>query len=233
MRKSIFAQTIILILFLVISISSNAENRKIKLTGLVVDAESYRPIENASFFDADDNLVGTSDQTGFFTLKLNVPEQGEMFFSLKIKKNGYENFTQNEHWGDLEGDSNATFYFGLKNKKLTKSESFSELSLNSDNFSIDKMKSDLKKIAEKRDFLNEIEKAKTGNDNPHIVVDGRHLLVSQSGYIELKSNNDLIIINNEKYISAAHLNENISRKKIISMSTIDDGKGTAVIFTRK
>jgi len=57
--------------------------------------------------------------------------------------------------------------------------------------------------------------------------------VSQSGYIELKSNNDLIIINNEKYISAAHLNENISRKKIISMSTIDDGKGTAVIFTRK
>ena len=100
MRKSIFAQTIILILSLVISISSNAENRKIKLTGLVVDAESYRPIENASFFDADDNLVGTSDQTGFFTLKLNVPEQGEMLFSLKIRKNGYENVTQNEHWGD-------------------------------------------------------------------------------------------------------------------------------------
>lgn len=232
MRKSIFAQTIILILFLVISISSNAENRKIKLTGLVVDAESYRPIENASFFDADDNLVGTSDQTGFFTLKLNVPEQGEMFFSLKIKKNGYENFTQNEHWGDLEGDSNATFYFGLKNKKLTKSESFSELSLNSDNFSIDKMKSDLKKIAEKRDFLNEIEKAKTGNDNVYFVVNGKPLLVNDSGYIELNSSNDKVKVNNDKSLEASNLNGNVSRKKVKSMTTLSNENSFAAIFTK-
>jgi hypothetical protein len=232
MRKSIFAQTIILISFLVISISSNAETRKIKLTGLVVDAESYRPIENASFFDADNNLVGTTDQTGFFTLKLNVPEQGEMFFSLKIKKNGYENFTQNEHCGDLEGDSNAIFYFGLKNKKLTKSESFSELSLNSDNFSIDKMKSDLKKIAEKRDFLNEIEKAKTGNDNVYFVVNGKPLLVNDSGYIELNSSNDKVKVNNDKSLEASNLNGNVSRKKVKSMTTLSNENSFAAIFTK-
>ncbi|MFN8431002.1 MAG: hypothetical protein U0V04_13575 [Spirosomataceae bacterium] len=232
MRKSIFAQTVILISFLVISISSNAETRKIKLTGLVVDAESYRPIENASFFDADDNLVGTTDQTGFFTLKLNVPEQGEMFFSLKIKKNGYENFTQNEHWGDLDGDSNATFYFGLKNKKMPKSESFSELSLNSDNFSIDKMKSDLKKIAEKRDFLNEIEKAKTGNDNVYFVVNGKPLLVNDSGYIELNSSNDKVKVNNDKSLEASNLNGNVSRKKVKSMTTLSNENSFAAIFTK-
>jgi hypothetical protein len=232
MRKSIFAQTVILISFLVISISSNAETRKIKLTGLVVDAESYRPIENASFFDADNNLVGTTDQTGFFTLKLNVPEQGEMFFSLKIKKNGYENFTQNEHWGDLDGDSNATFYFGLKNKKMPKSESFSELSLNSDNFSIDKMKSDLKKIAEKRDFLNEIEKAKTGNDNVYFVVNGKPLLVNDSGYIELNSSNDKVKVNNDKSLEASNLNGNVSRKKVKSMTTLSNENSFAAIFTK-
>lgn len=232
MRKSIFAQTVILISFLVISISSNAETRKIKLTGLVVDAESYRPIENASFFDADDNLVGTTDQTGFFTLKLNFPEQGEMFFSLKIKKNGYENFTQNEHWGDLEGDSNATFYFGLKNKKMPKSESFSELSLNSDNFSIDKMKSDLKKIAEKRDFLDEIEKAKSGNDNVYFVVNGKPLLVNDSGYIELNSSNDKVKVNNDKSLEASNLNGKVSRKKVKSMTTLSNENSFAAIFTK-
>ncbi|MBL0302260.1 MAG: hypothetical protein IPQ23_11315 [Cytophagaceae bacterium] len=155
-----------------------------------------------------------------------------MFFFLKIKKNGYENFTQNEHWGDLQGDSNATFYFGLKNKKDSKSDAFSELSLMANNPSVELMKSDLKRIAEKRDFLNEIENAKTGNDNPYIIVKGKHLLVNESGYIELKSQDDFIKINNENIISAAQINGKISRKKIKSMTTLDDDKNTATIFTR-
>lgn len=232
MKKSILTQSVIVFIFVFYAISSFGGTRKINLSGLVVDSETYLPVENASFFDSENKLVGTSDQNGYFTLILNTQEKGEMFFSLKIKKNGYENFTQNEHWGDLQGDSNATFYFGLKNKKDSKSDAFSELSLMTDKPSVELMKSDLKRIAEKRDFLNEIETTKSGNDNPYIIVKGKHLLVNESGYIELKSQDNFIKINNENIISASQINGKISRKKIKSMTTLDDAKNTAAIFTR-
>ena len=57
-------------------------------------------------------------------------------------------------------------------------------------------------------------------------------MVNESGYIELKSQDDFIKINNENIISAAQINGKISRKKIKSMTTLDDDKNTAAIFTR-
>lgn len=232
MKKSNLTFSSILFTLILISFISFASTRKIRLTGMVVDSENYQPQENAQIFDSKNNLIGKTDQNGFFEAIINVEEKGEINFGLIIKKNGYENLSQKEHWGDLEGENLATYYFGIKNRKGTKSDAFSELAVGTGSESVSQMKSEIEKIAKKRDFLKKIESLKMGNDDVYFLMDSKPYLVNESGFIALNSPGDLISINKKERVQASKLNDKIHRKEVGYMSTTSSREIAAEIFTK-
>lgn len=92
-----------------------------------MDSDNLQPLSSASIYGENDELLGTSDRNGFFNVAIKNEQAGEIFFDLKVEKAGYKSFEQKEHWGDLDGDQLATFYFGSQNDAVQGSKSFSHL----------------------------------------------------------------------------------------------------------
>ena len=145
-----------------------------------------------------ENLIGVSDSKGYYRATIETNEIGEITFKIKVKKAGYNSFIQNEHWGNLSGELNATYYFGLKSNSLSSTFPFSELSTNISDNNYDSVKSGLEVVLEKLNFEKKIEKLKKGNHHIFFNLDGKFYVVSNTGWIEINSENDLISLNGKK-----------------------------------
>jgi len=111
--------TALAILFLLVMSSfttkSNFKMRKIIVAGIIVNAQTLKPLEKAKLYDRNNNLVGETNTDGYFKIDVNVSNIGPINFKLKIEKTGYKQFIQTENWADLGENVSAVMYFGLKN----------------------------------------------------------------------------------------------------------------------
>jgi hypothetical protein len=228
---SFYSLTILLFISFLPS-TSYCNTRKINISGIVIDSESLKPLENANLFDAKENLIGVSDSKGYYRGIIETNEIGEITFKIKVKKAGYNSFIQNEHWGNLSGELNATYYFGLKSNSLNTTFPFSELSTNISNNNYESVKSGLDVVLEKLNFEKKIENLKKGNNHIFFNLDGKFYVVSNTGWIEINSENDLISLNGKKDILAKEINGLIKRNKIKNMSTTAKANYSVEIFTK-
>lgn len=228
---SFYALTILLFISLLPS-TSYSKTRKINISGIVIDAESLKPLENANLFDSKENLIGVSDSKGYYSGIIETNETGEITFKIKVKKAGYNSFIQNEHWGNLSGELKATYYFGLKSNSLNCTFPFSELSTNISNNNYESVKSGLEVVLEKLNFDKKIENLKKGNHHIFFNLDGKFYVVSNTGWIDLKTDNELITINKGTSIRANELNSRIKRNQIKHMTTTNKENVSVEIFTK-
>jgi beta-lactamase regulating signal transducer with metallopeptidase domain len=203
--------------------------RKINASGLIVDSETFMPIIAAEVFDDDNKLLGNTDSKGFFKVSFDVENEGEIYFKLSIKKDGYNKFTQNEHWGDLQGNSGASYCFGLK-KKHSNEEEFSELL--PQNKSYEDLKEELVTIKEERDFEKKIENAKKNNNNVFFKIDNDFYLINNSGWIKVNSENDKILVNGNKIYVASEINLYVKRSGVTGMSPIKSKEASFEIYAK-
>ncbi|MCP9766612.1 hypothetical protein EGI22_01745 [Lacihabitans sp. LS3-19] len=221
----------VLIVLLSFAISSAKANRNIGITGIIMDSENLQPIENANIYDESAKFLGTTDARGFFNIAFSKDEKGEIYFKLKVMKDGYDSFLQNEHWGDLSENIYGTFYIGMKNKTSKNAKVFSELKLNDGNVSYNEVLEGFKAINEKLEFDKSIEGAKEGNENVFFELGNRFYIISETSWVEIKSGDENILINNMKSIKAKDLNGLIKRSKINNMTTLNREGLVAGIFT--
>jgi hypothetical protein len=196
----------------------------------VVDSETMMPVVAAEVFDDNNKLLGKTDSKGFFKISFDVESEGEIYFKLFVKKEGYKNFSQQEHWGDLQGDIGASYCFGLR-KNGSNSESFSELLPK--NTSYDDLKDELVTIQQERDFEKKIEAAKRNNNNIFFKIDNDYYLINNSGWIKLNSENDKVLINGNKIYIASEINSHVKRSTVKGMTPIKSEKADFEVYVSR
>jgi len=236
---SFFSYTLILGVVMLISKSyanplQNKTMRTINLAGLVVDSKSLLPVDNANIYDEEGVLIATTNSKGYFKGHLNYPNQGEIHFKIKISKNGYHSYVQKENWANLTNSINAVYYFGIKQQNTDSNsyKAFSELNFNNDS-SYENVYNNFHKIEEKNNFNNKIEIAKSGNENVFFKIDDSVYLISNTGWLKLKSNDDLISIDGNKTIVASKVNKILKRKYVVRMTPVEYKDYSYEISTKK
>jgi len=225
--------TALAILFLLVMSSfttkSNFKMRKIIVAGIIVNAQTLKPLEKAKLYDRNNNLVGETNTDGYFKIDVNVSNIGPINFKLKIEKTGYKQFIQTENWADLGENVSAVMYFGLKNLN-TATSAFSELFNLTDNVSYDNVINGFSKIKEKRKFESELSVAEQGNENVFVSLEDGFYLVNNTGWIKIDSKDDLVSINGHTVASAEDLNKVVLRKNIKSMTPLEGRKEKYAVY---
>lgn len=206
--------------------------RTIYIAGLIVDSENLLPIFGANICDNEsEKILASSDENGYFKLKLEIIKEGGISFSLMIKGEKYDTIIQKENWGDLPGNQQTVYYFGLKNKN-SEDNSFSEMASTSKGTSYEVVLSEFENVKEKISFNKKMYRALEGNDNVFVKVNNNYFIVSETGWIKLNTEEDLISINNQNGVPANKINAILKRRDIKNMSTTDSDKAFALIFKK-
>ncbi len=202
-----------------VGVINSIKTRNVNTTGLIVDSETLLPLNEAELYDGKNQLLGKTNADGFFNIAFDVNKEGEIRFKLLVKKDGYTKFVQEEHWGDLQDNLNANYYFGLE-KKRTNAKSFSELVGGNKQLTYDEMKKGFSSVKDELDFEKKIENVKKNNSLLVHKIDNDYYLISDSGWIKMNSENDKIIVNGDKIFSANEINAQIKRSRVRGMSPI-------------
>jgi hypothetical protein len=240
MNRFIVAKSRLLItLIIIFSAFSFASKKKvgirnIDLAGLVVNAQTLSPIESAKIYDSDGKLLGTTDKNGYYNVRISYGKSGEMYFKVKIVKEGFHDFVQNEHWGDL-GDTRKIMYFGLKasHSNVSSFSTFGDSGSNSNDLSYDGVISHFDKVKAQKDFNDKLENVKAGNEDVLVQIDGSFYIVDNSGWIKLNTDKDLVSVDDRQMLTADKLNSSIKRKDVKWMTPLDKKGAKFAIYTRK
>ncbi|WP_452225605.1 hypothetical protein [Lacinutrix chionoecetis] len=224
----------LLIYFFQIGCAQKKSNmRTIYITGLVVDSENLTPISGVNIYNnKTEKILTTTNENGYFNSKLETNKEGEIEFSLKIDAAKYDPLIQRERWGDLSGNHRTVYYFGLKDKK-SESQSFSELSSSGNGTSYEGVLAGFENIKEKVSFRKKMQQASEGNQEVLLEVEGSFYIVSETGWIELNTVEELISINGNKAVTAKELNALVKRNNITGMSPSNSEKTDYIIYTKE
>ena len=211
--------------------------RIINLAGIVVDADNLTPVAGANIYDTfSGKLLTKTDENGYFQSNLEISPTGEIDFGFKIENENYNALSHKEHWGPWPGNREAVYYIGLKDPN-GKVPAFSELSASGSGTSYESALEGLnfvkEKLNKKISFNKKMKRALMGNQDSFIEVDGNYYIVSNSGWLAINSDQDLIWVNQNELIKAEKMNTLLQRKDIGNMSTIVAKETAAVIYTKQ
>ncbi|CAM3651579.1 hypothetical protein ELOC111193_15140 [Elizabethkingia occulta] len=178
--------------FKIYAAERTVQYRDMELAGIVVDSQSLSPLGKVTILDNNNKKIGETDTNGYFKVKFAVNKTGEVVFKIKLEKSGYQSFTQNDHWSNLENPS-GSFCFGMK-KNNTNGESFSKIL--GRNLTYTYAKAGMEQIKENRKADEIVNSAKQGNDHLILNINGEKYLVTNFNYFKLGSRDKYIMINN-------------------------------------
>lgn len=194
-----------------------AQVRNIDIAGLVVDAQTLLPIKGAAIYDAQNNVLGTSNAKGYYKIQLAYKQSAPLNFRLKIVKRGFVTFHQHENWADQPGDAKGLFYFGLK-KVHGRAASFSTLQHGSLDYN--NVNAGFEKVRDERTFYNKLAAAKAGNQKVLLRIDTGLYIVDKTGWNKINSEKDIIALNGRQLVAAGQLNSLIKRRDIKGMTPV-------------
>lgn len=212
---------------------NKSDMRTINITGLVIDSENLTPISGVNIYDYEsEKLLTSTNDKGYFISKLDIDGVGEIKFSLKIDGKNYDPLIQRERWGDLPGDHRIVYYFGLKDKK-SDAQSFSELSSSGNGTTYEGVLAGFEVVKEKVNFSKKMQYASEGNQDVFLEVEGDFYIVSDTGWIKLNSEEELISINGNKTVTGLELNKLINRSSITGMSPSKADKMDYIVYVEE
>lgn len=197
------------------------KQRTIHLSGLVVDAKTLNPISSVMFFDKNGNKLGLTNENGYYDIEVKQPASGQIKFELVLKKPGFTTFIQKEHWGDIKGDVRQTLYFGLDNQD-EKASGFSSLSSKNQGSDYESVLKGFEDVKQSQIFDQQISDSKKNNNKVFFEINSTPYLVSNTGWIKLHSNTDLVDINGQKIVTANELNDLVKRSNIKRMTPAEN-----------
>jgi hypothetical protein len=221
MRSFFFLVIALIIVFAMNQLSAQPRTdakASVEIAGLILDSETLKPVGSAVIIDEKGIELAYTNSSGYFRARLPQENHEEIHFGFSIEKEGYEPFMQKEHWGANRNPS-AAFFIGLKNKKSA-AHPFSEVDADISDLSFGTVMEAYNGVKEDIDFEKKVELAKRGNENVFFEIEGAFYIVNDSGWIELKTKEDKIIINKDKVVSAEKINSVLKRKEIEGMSPI-------------
>ena len=204
------------------------------LAGLVVDADNLSPIPFANLYDSDNNLVGQTDDNGYYNVRVKSVTAEHIRFHLKVAKKGFQSFIQKENWADLP-TIGAIFHFGLHGYETDKTaKPFSMLITETgSDLSYPNVLLTFTEVKAQQAFKRKLELAKTGNEHVFVEIDGERYIVNDTGWIQIGAADDLVIVDEGLILPASELNSLVKRKDIKSMTPVDGSGGAKfAVYTK-
>ncbi len=226
------------ILLLVISFFSfiNIKNipRNIHLAGLVVDANTLEPVKSANIYSSTNQLLGTTNNDGYYDISFKANDYGQIEFTIRIDKTKYKTFVDKERWGDLQGQISFILYFGISsiNSDIGTFSTFSNEKIQGENLSFESVMKGFEDIKSEKKFDDQLSALKKGNENSFFKISNQSYIVSNSGWIKIKSDTENISVDNIKVILANELNSSIKRSDIKGMTPVESNEATVLINTK-
>lgn len=205
-------------------------NRKVNLSGIVMDTETMKPLTNVQFFDKEKQLLGTSNTQGYFTVVVPVNDEGEIVYTLNAEKDGYKLFKQNERWGDLGDDLYAGYYLGMS-RSDSNTDTFSSLMMGNKVESFEKLNKGLPEYLNKVSLTRGVYALREGNEKVFFAHEGKYYIVNNFGYCEIKSGNDKILVDGKTCL-AKDVNEALKRSQIKGMTSHNRGEVAVEMKTK-
>ena len=207
--------------------------RTVHVAGIITDAASFSPIDNAKVYDDKGLLIASTDAKGYFNGTFRIAAEGEVRFRIKIEKKGYSSFTQTEHWADYGNSVSGMYYIGMKAAKSAAGiKAFSEMRPGR-NLSYDSVYEELKHVKDKIRMDNTLEAAKAGNQHIFFTVNSSYYLMSDTGWLKLNSPDELVSIDGQQPVKASAVNLLLKRKQIRRMMPSEDGALSYELYTRQ
>ena len=226
--------TVLLMCAAFLTLKLNANAREINLAGLIVDAANLQPVEAAEIFSADNKLLGSTNKNGFYNITFNCNETGEIHFKLKIKKQGYNMLSDNEHWGDLGDAIQMIMYFGLKPEQSTVASfsDFADKSFDTSMLDYETVAKGFEKVKAEQSFEKKLSDAEKGNENVFFKINDAYFIAGNGSWIKLHSDKDIVSINKKQHVAASDLNKLIKRKNINGMTPVQTPNAQFEIDTK-
>lgn len=218
-----------LLLSLLITFSAQAA-RTIHVSGVITNSADFKPLAGARVFDEANNSLAVTDDKGFFTTTLSIPQDGEIDFKFRLKAKGFQDYTVVEKWGDLEDEINASYYIGLQQDHVPP---FSELFIDKRINSPEMLTKNISEVKEKIQLDRAIQALKVGNNQVFFETPNGYYLVNEGGYLRLSSSEALVSIDKQRPIPANELNTRLQRSQVKGMSTVKDAKAEFIIYTKE
>ena len=193
------------------------------LAGLVVNAEDLSPIPFADIYDSGNNLIGQTDNQGYYNIRIQSTTTDAIRFQLKITKKGFQSFVQKENWANLPAPK-AIFYFGLHETGKTAKPFSSLITETSNELNYPNVLLTFSEVTQQQAFNDKLEIAKTDNEHVFMQIDGDFYIVNNTGWIQINSDDDLVTVNDELVLKAKELNSKVERKDIKSMTPLNESK---------
>lgn len=213
MKKLLLSLLMVMVAGLGFKVSASAKTRIVELSGVVVDSKSMQGLANVEVLDQENKKIGETDAKGYFAVKVPTNKKGDALFSVKLKKEGYNSFVQEEHWGDLDTLS-GSFYFGMQ-KEGSGSLAFSKLLGNQKSY--DGLQEAINHIKVEQDLLAKLQNLTKDNDDVLVKMGNDNYLVSKFNYFKLQAGDQHIYVNN-KVVSIEEINKIVSRHNIKNLS---------------
>lgn len=205
--------------------------RTIKLAGLIFDLETHKPLSGATITSESGKLLGTTDDRGYFTFNYEYLKKGEIIFRLKIEIDGYARHLQAERWADLKEPIESVYYFGLLEVEVEKNHQVYSRLVSTSNTSYDQVMNGFEDIQDELAFKEKMQTAKAGNKHPVVLVDDNYYLVNRTGWIEIVSLDDYVLIDGDRNVPLSSLNDVVERSAISSMTPVKSKSSAYAITT--
>ncbi|NIG57568.1 hypothetical protein [Chitinophaga sp. Cy-1792] len=200
-----------------------AQSQHITMAGIVVDAASLKPVAGMSIYNNDRQLLGKTDENGYYKLELSFNQSADIAFNFNMQKDGYTAFSSTLHWAALQGERSTVFYAGIPTVRSREKVFSKEVNtLPGNSYAV--VKSGLETVIASRTLDRKLDRQKNAGDKVFVVLDGAYYLVGGNGQVKIPGAGTRVRVNNDKVYTAADLNNVIKRADISFINPVE-GRG--------
>lgn len=203
------------------------QDRQLTISGIVMQADSYKPLSNVHFEEAFSQVQGSTDERGYYSFTLPVtayPKKVNILFT----KEGYENIksvSEISNKQDRTEANNAEFIGMVPEKADNAASSFIHSTLlpektgQQSNYEL--VAKAFEEMKQSKGEITLLRKQSKDSDKPYWVVNGHTYLITAKGSsASVNTITDIVLVDGKK-MTGAEVNKKFTRSMITSVGAMD------------
>ena len=197
------------------------QNQHITVSGLVMQAENYKPLSNVHFKEATSQIEGSTDERGFYTF--TIPVTGYPYkINILFTKEGYKNLESKSEYKNNKTltDISSANFIGMVPEKTEATyvksfiHSMSGPSKNEQQSDYEQVVINFEEMKRSREEGVALQRQIAGSEKPYWIINGRtYLLHAGGGTASMDTIIDIVIVDGKK-MTGKEVNEKFKRSMI-------------------
>jgi len=193
------------------------KNNTVTIAGIVTDAATMQPIQDAVISTTLSNTTTNSDKNGYYQLEIAV-DKYPLQFDFSINKEGFQ-LNKTGLGFSRESSSSSVVMVGLT-KQSNSEQGFVHAypSNGEETLSYNSVEKRFTELVVTQQHARKLQQLMAGNEQVYFDIDGEKYIIGSTGNSSSLSTSSVEIYLNDKKITPADLNNQYKRSQIISIS---------------